>query len=305
MWLCSNLFEQPFYPCFAEYFSSWCAWSTYGHGCEVGGDGIDGRVLGQIYELAWSENSFETLKIRCAGIEYKSNLFNSRIALTLKICQHVMVFVIDGPAGSGKSSTAKAVALNLGLTYLDSGAIYRAVTWLRLNTEADRFFDVLKSASFHFSNRNGVFQVALNSMDVTPLLRTPEIDANVSAVSADPEIRKMVNELLRAFTADGYFIADGRDLGTVVFPDAPVKVFMIADLKTRAGRRFLDQRQQGISLNEIEAGLNTRDTIDSNRGEAPLKQAEDARLIDTSTLQFDQQVRIIEDWIRPHLVRDQ
>ncbi len=212
-----------------------------------------------------------------------------------------MVFVIDGPAGSGKSSTAKAVAQSLQLIYLDSGAVYRAVTWLRLKTEKDRFFDVLNSSNLRFAYQQGAFRIWVNGDEVTGLIRTPEIDREVSAVAADGAIREVVNQLMRRYTESGYYIADGRDLGTVVFPDAPVKFFMTADLNARAERRFQEQQHAGVDQQQIAEGLQKRDEIDSSRPVAPLKKADDAISIDTTGLKFEDQVRIIEEKIRPYL----
>jgi cytidylate kinase len=212
-----------------------------------------------------------------------------------------MVFVIDGPAGSGKSSTAREIARRLSITYLDSGAVYRAVTWLRQRTGEDGFFDVLKSSTLSFQHAEGVFRISVNGIDVTQAIRTPEIDAGVSAVAADGRIRDIVNGLLREATRDGYYIADGRDLGTVVFPDAAVKIYMVADINTRAQRRYAEQQQSGISRDEIAKGLQQRDHLDSTREVAPLRKADDAIEVDTTSCTFEEQVAAIEEKIKPFL----
>lgn len=212
-----------------------------------------------------------------------------------------MIIVIDGPAGSGKSSTAKAVAKRAGLHYLDSGAFYRAVTlvFIEHQCNAELFFDSLKTIDLSFRYERGVFRVFLEDSEVTDRIRTAEVSSKVSEVAAMEQARDFVNILLRKFVETGNFIADGRDLGTVVFPNADIKFFLVADLRERAKRRLVEMEQANLEadFDEILENLAHRDTKDSTRTIAPLRQAEDAIKIDTSSLSFDQQVEIIIDRI--------
>lgn len=213
-----------------------------------------------------------------------------------------MIVVIDGPAGSGKSSTAKEVAQRCGLHYLDSGAFYRAVTLIYLNSQCQKelFFDALEHVDVKVSYTNGVFLVFVDGTNVTRTIREQFVSEKVSEVAAMPEAREFVNKLLREFVRSGDFIADGRDLGTVVFPDADIKFFLIADIHKRAERRLLEMQQSGLnaSLTDIIENLKSRDYLDSTREVAPLRKASDAIEIDTSSLSFDEQVQRIVDRIR-------
>lgn len=212
-----------------------------------------------------------------------------------------MIIVIDGPAGSGKSSTARAVASKAGLHYLDSGAFYRAVTliYLKENSDVGLFFDSLKKIDLSIRFENGVFRVFLDGEEVTDKIRNPEVSGKVSEVASMPEARDFVNKHLREFVKKGKFIADGRDLGTVVFPDADYKFFMVADISERAKRRFNEMRESNLEadFDEIIKNLRDRDQMDSNRAVAPLRKADDAIEIDTSKLEFEDQVKLIIDRI--------
>lgn len=204
-----------------------------------------------------------------------------------------MIIVIDGPAGSGKSSTAKAVADRLDLQYLDSGALYRIVTlaWL----EADRdpaFFDRLAALSVEFEYRDGKFHVRLDGQDRTGDIRSPRVNEAVSLAAADVRVRARVNSWMRERIENSACIADGRDLGTVVFPDADLKIFMDASPRTRAERRALELRSAGeaAEVDEVLEGILERDRLDSTREADPLRMASDAVRIDTDAFDFDQQV---------------
>ncbi len=212
-----------------------------------------------------------------------------------------MIVVIDGPAGSGKSSTAKAVAQRCGLHYLDSGAFYRAVTLVYLNNQCQReaFFDALEQVDMRVSYHDGHFSVSLNGTDVTRNIREQFVSEKVSEVAAMPKAREFVNKLLRDFVKSGNFIADGRDLGTVVFPDADHKFYLTADIQKRATRRLLEMQQHGMDadIDEIVSNLQSRDHLDSTREVAPLRKADNAIEIDTSSVSFDEQVQQIVDRI--------
>lgn len=216
-----------------------------------------------------------------------------------------MIIVIDGPAGSGKSSTAKAVAQKTGLTYLDSGALYRAVTLLYIkggyhqNTNQQLFFDSLATSKLRFDYQNGVFSIWLNDTNVTDEIRSLEVSQSVSVVAAMPQVRDFVNAYLREVVKQGSFIADGRDLSTVVFPDAELKIFMVASIQARAQRRFEELKAMGkpADLQAIAENIAERDHIDSTREAAPLRKHENAIQIDTSNLTFDEQVQQIVELI--------
>ena len=207
-----------------------------------------------------------------------------------------MIVVIDGPAGSGKSSTARAVAHELNIQYLDSGALYRAATYLFLKNvhSLPMFFESLHSAQLKFEF-NDEFQVTLNALNITEAIRTPEVSAHVSTVAAMPKVREFINALMNKAVQHDVYIADGRDLGTAVFPSAECKFFMIADLETRAKRRHQELNSKGIqiSYNEVLTEIKQRDRIDSTREKDPLKQADDAIVVDSSTYSFDEQVQYI------------
>lgn len=214
-----------------------------------------------------------------------------------------MIVVIDGPAGSGKSSTARAVAERLGIQFLDSGALYRVATLLYLRAEKNKemFFELLKEnkISFHFNEKK--FHVYLNDTNVSEEIRTMDVSQNVSVVATMPYVRSFVNALMHQAVEHEVFVADGRDLGTAVFPDAALKFFMVADLKTRAERRLSELQKKGstATLEEVMDNIVSRDEIDSTRSADPLKKADDAIEVDTSALNFEQQVLIICDQIKP------
>lgn len=213
-----------------------------------------------------------------------------------------MIVVIDGPAGSGKSSTAKAIAEQLQIQFLDSGALYRVATLVYLESldNGTSFFDRLKESdiSFYFKNKN--FHSFLNGEEVSDEIREMKVSNAVSKVASDPMVRSHINKLMRAEVETGVYIADGRDLGTAVFPDAELKFFMVADLHERAKRRLAEMESQGLdaSLEEIKSNLEARDNADSSRASDPLKQADDAILINTSELSFEEQVSQIAERIR-------
>lgn len=219
-----------------------------------------------------------------------------------------MIVVIDGPAGSGKSSTARAVAANLQIQFLDSGALYRVAALLFLNSRKNyqQFFEQLRESeiSFHFKNKK--FHVFLDGQDVSDDIRSMKVSRYVSQVASDPKVRKYVNDLMREVVKHDTYIADGRDLGTAVFPDADLKFFMVADLDTRAQRRFLEEKEKGkqVTIEEVKHNIAQRDETDSNRSADPLKKADDAIEVDTSKMNFDDQVafisRKVEELIHIH-----
>ena len=210
-----------------------------------------------------------------------------------------MIIAIDGPAGSGKSSTAKSVAEKLGFKHLDSGAFYRAITHAALQRAipADTWNDLDADAlaSFDISAEPGPdgFRLKVAGEDVTNEIRSPEVNAHVSQMAAVPAVREWLLDQLRAAAQSTSLVSDGRDIGTVVFPDADLKVFLIAQSETRAKRRLAEQGNENPSYidvqNEVDR-LGRRDRADSKRATAPLKRADDAVVIDTTELSFEQQV---------------
>jgi cytidylate kinase len=205
-----------------------------------------------------------------------------------------MIIVIDGPAGSGKSSTARAVADKLHIEYLDSGALYRAATLLYIEADREKkmFFRLLNQKEVSFSYEDQTFHVSIDGKSVTEKIRTPDVANYVSEVAAMPRVRSFVNNLMRNVVVEGVYIAEGRDLGTAVFPDADLKFFMSADLEERAQRRFKERKKKNpqITLEKVKQNIAERDLKDSKRDADPLRKADDAIEIDTTNLTFEQQV---------------
>jgi cytidylate kinase len=188
----------------------------------------------------------------------------------------VTVVAIDGPAGAGKSTVARAVAEELGFTYLDTGAMYRAVALAASERGADPagVADGLKIKA-----QGG--RIAIDGRDVTDAIRTPEISEAASRAAADPDVRRAVVELQRRILADGDWVAEGRDIGTVVAPDAEVKVFLTADPEERARRRAAEL---GLDPARVLAEQTIRDERDSSRAHSPLAPAPDAVVLDTTPM---------------------
>ncbi|MDF9795268.1 cytidylate kinase [Catalinimonas alkaloidigena] len=215
-----------------------------------------------------------------------------------------IIIALDGYSGCGKSSTAKEVAKALKYTYLDSGAMYRAVTLYFLRhqvnlQDSEVVAEALDAINIRFSrNEDSLLnETYLNGENVEEEIRKMEVSKNVSAVSALPVVRKKMVSQQRALGKDKRVVMDGRDIGSHVFPEAELKIFMTADLKVRAERRMkeLAEKGGGASLEEIENNLRERDKLDSSRAQSPLIRTEDAIEIDTTYLNFDEQVKKIVD----------
>lgn len=208
-----------------------------------------------------------------------------------------MIVVIDGPAGSGKSTTAKAVAEKLNIQYLDSGSIYRAMTWLFIQSERDQrvFFRMMDKASISFEYVNKRFRVSIDENDITDELRTQAVADLVSTVASLPRVRSYVNGLMREAVQKKNYIAEGRDLGTAVFPDADAKFFMVADAEERARRRHKELAEAGtdVSFKQVRKNIISRDEKDTGREVDPLEKAPDAIEIDTTSMSFEEQVQRI------------
>lgn len=210
-----------------------------------------------------------------------------------------IIIAIDGPAGSGKSTTARLVAKALNYIYIDTGAMYRAVTlyWIKSGKDlSEQVVDeLLPNIALSLQQGENGQIVLLNGEDVTNLLRTPEINQFVSPISAMQNVREKLVSEQRRIGKDGGVVMDGRDIGTVVFPDAELKIFLIASIEERAHRRLLELEAQGIATNydEIYNAIAKRDEYDSTRALSPLKKAPDAIELDTTNLTIADQCEIV------------
>lgn len=204
-----------------------------------------------------------------------------------------IIIAIDGPAGAGKSTVAKKIAEQLNITYLDTGAMYRAVTYMLIETSTK--FEDNDALQELLNNIDITYQdgwLCLNGKKIGEEIRTAVINQNVSKVSSSAAVRNAMTELQRNIGRQQSCIMDGRDVGTVVFPNADVKIFLIADVEKRALRRHLENKNNGLesSLEEIRESILNRDKQDSERELAPLIKADDAIEIDTSDMNIDEVV---------------
>lgn len=210
---------------------------------------------------------------------------------------HISI-AIDGPAAAGKSTIAKRVAKKLEFLYIDTGAMYRAVTLYVLEHGDDTIKDIASHIHITFGINDEVY---LNDKDVSSEIRSPEVTNNVSRVSAIGEVRTYLVEMQREISRTSNVVMDGRDIGTTVLPDADVKIFMQASPAVRAQRRLLEETARGnnIDIATLTAEIIRRDEIDSMREISPLVQAEDATLLDTSHLSIDEAeqkiIQLVED----------
>ena len=216
---------------------------------------------------------------------------------------------IDGPSGAGKSTIARAAAKRFGFIYVDTGAIYRTVGLAAYRAGADRRSESAVSAllpqleiAMRY-NAAGEQHMYLNSEDVSALIREPEISICASDVAALPAVRAFLLELQRRMARENSVIMDGRDIGTVVLPDAEVKIFLTASAEARARRRLLELEQKGMrqSFDEVLRDIEYRDEQDSRRAAAPLKKAEDAVAVDTSELNFEESLDCVSKIIGQRL----
>jgi cytidylate kinase len=231
------------------------------------------------------------------------------------------VIAIDGPAGTGKSSATRRLADSLGFVHVDTGALYRTIAYLTMKALSDdddpevvnsdafkkRAAELAREAKFEFKRdkrKNPSNRILVNGKDVTPLIRTPEVSMAASRVSAVPEVREALHELQRRLGAVGKAILEGRDIGTVIFPDADVKFFLTASLEERAKRRLIELEASGAdapSYEEVKSQIADRDEGDRNRSVAPLRRAQDAIELDTSNLTLDQVVDRMERLVRTRI----
>lgn len=205
-----------------------------------------------------------------------------------------MIVAIDGPSGAGKSTLAKGIAKELGFTYLDTGAMYRALALKAIRQgldlgDEDSVAALARATDIDLVEKNGAVGVLLDGADVAALIRTPEVSQMASKVSALRVVRQRLLELQRALGERGDVVAEGRDIGTVIFPRAEVKVYLDASVEERARRRYEELRCAGrdVTLQETLREIEERDKRDSERDLAPLRKAEDALAIDSSSLAAD------------------
>lgn len=215
------------------------------------------------------------------------------------------IVAIDGPVGAGKSTVAMGVARALGIRYIDTGAMYRSVAWLALRQGVDlrderAVASIAASASIEFVPANSRQGVVVNGTDVTEAIRTPEVSEAASVVSAHPAVRHAMVALQRRMGAEGGVVMEGRDIGTVVFPDAEVKVFLDASPEERARRRFKELVAKGVAVDyeSLKKAEEERDRRDSTRAHSPLRRAPDAVVIDTTGLTVQEIVDRIVQLVR-------
>ena len=216
-----------------------------------------------------------------------------------------MIIAIDGPAASGKSTTARLVAKKLNITYLDTGAMYRALTFQLLKSNVDfdnldKISTILGNLTIDMYDHKGTNIIKLNNEDITEQIRSSNVTKNVSEVSALLIVRKSMVVMQREIGYKSDCVVEGRDIGTIVFPNADFKFFMIADIKMRANRRLNEMNQSATvkTFDEIVLDLEIRDDKDTNRENSPLRKAVDAVEIDTSELTIDEQVNKIINHIK-------
>ncbi len=225
-------------------------------------------------------------------------------SIDMKKMKRGYIVTIDGPAGSGKSTTARLVAQKLGWLYLDTGAMYRAVTMNVLRSQIslddlESISRIAEQSTINLCPSEKGTQVLLNGDDVTAEIRHPQIDRTIGPVCEVPKVRDVMVGLQRKIGRKGHVVAEGRDVGTIVFPDADVKFYMIASIEKRARRRQDDLKRQGIeiSFDQLKADIEQRDERDSQRKNSPLVKADDAILVDTTHLSVPEQVAFVIDHI--------
>ncbi len=213
--------------------------------------------------------------------------------------QKFIIIAIDGPAASGKSSVAKQLAGKLKYLYVDTGAMYRAITFYALENDYindhQKLIEALEDLELELEYENGLTRVFLNGIEVTDKIRSPKVNANVSDISKIPEVRKKMVKLQQKMAQNKNIVVEGRDTTTVVFPNADLKIFLTADVKERAKRRYLEYKEKGedVTLEGVEASIKRRDEIDSSRKISPLKKADDAIELDTTDLTINEEIENI------------
>lgn len=236
-----------------------------------------------------------------------ARLGSTRLIDNLLLHTRQPIVAIDGPAGAGKSTVARLVAQELGLFYLDTGAMYRALTWLVLKSgvavdDEPEIAELVSRCSIEFVVQDSAkSRIFVNGQDATEVIRDPEVTAQVSAIAAQASVRKMLVKQQQQYGQRGGIVVEGRDIGTNVFPDAELKIFLTASVQERAKRRQQDLKNLGkgeVDLNQLEQSICTRDRKDSTRTISPLRKAEDAIEIQTDNLGVDDVVKAIVELFR-------
>jgi len=217
-----------------------------------------------------------------------------------------LVITIDGPAASGKSTAARLLARKLGASFLDTGAMYRAVTLAAMRAGVDlndeqKLLDITQTCEFQFSVKAGEMTVRIDNANVTGHIRSPEVTANARYIAAAPRVREKLVQMQRQFAVDRHrIVTEGRDQGTVAFDDADIKFYLTADSAERARRRLAEQQDKGGagSLQEIQKAIEQRDKSDESRAVGPLKPAEDAIIVDTTNLNIEQVVEKLAGYVK-------
>jgi cytidylate kinase len=217
-----------------------------------------------------------------------------------------LIITIDGPAASGKSTVARLLARKLGASFLDTGAMYRAVTLAAMRAGVDlndekKLLDITQTCEFEFSAKAGKTTVRIDDVDVTEQIRSPEVTANARHIAAAPRVREKLVQMQRQFAADRHkIVTEGRDQGTVVFGNADIKFYLTADSAERARRRQaeLQDKSDAGSLQQIQKAIEERDKSDESRAVGPLKPAEDAIIVDTTTLTIEQVVEKLVAYVK-------
>ena len=217
-----------------------------------------------------------------------------------------LIITIDGPAASGKSTVARLLARKLGASFLDTGAMYRAVTLAAMRAGVDlndeqKLLDITQTCEFQFSVKAGKMTVRIDNTDITEQIRSPEVTANARYIAAAPGVREKLVQMQRQFAADRHkIVTEGRDQGTVAFGDADIKFYLTADSAERARRRQAELQDKGSagSIEQIQKAIEERDKSDESRTVGPLKPAEDAIIVDTTNLSIEQVVEKLADYIK-------
>lgn len=223
-----------------------------------------------------------------------------------------MIIAIDGPSGAGKSSVGKTLAERMNVAYLDTGAMYRAVAFLKLthqlgDGDTEQLIKLVESSGLRFSFDHQQTTVYLNDENISMKIRKPEISQEASRLSALPPIRKLLVNMQRDICKNGNFVVEGRDIGSVVFPDTPFKFYLDAQVEERAQRRHLQLREQGIyqDIHKIADEIKIRDNRDSTRQDSPLKCTDDAIRVDSTNFSLDQVVETIISHINKKMKKNQ
>jgi len=222
-----------------------------------------------------------------------------------------LIITIDGPAASGKSTAARLLAEKLGVSFLDTGAMYRAVTLAAMQADVDmsdedELLGVIETSEFQFSLRDDKMVVCIDGIDVTGQIRRPQITANARHIASSPKAREKLVQMQRRFAAGrGKIVTEGRDQGTVAFSDADIKFYLIADSLERARRRQAELRAKGgdETLEQIQKAIEERDKSDENRTVGPLRPAEDAIVVDTTDLSIEEVVEKLLGYVKEKCLR--